>query len=280
LRQLTTRDDAEVSEAANRLLRRLAGPATAGTILQALRDATDTEASQLAYLTEVLGQPIGRHLLVQMCETEDRGERRRGFDFVQRLGSRIVPDALDLLRDTRWYVVRNMLQVLQTTGDPRMIARVRVLVRHGDPRVRLEAAKVLVRHDAAVTPDLLEPLLTDENPTVQEGVMAAVGRDRVRAAVPSLLALATRRSAFGGSRTIRLRALRCLGEIGDSSALPGLRRYFSGLGATAEEKRAAFASLAGYPPAARSELVERGLTSNDPEIRALCRRLAGEETDG
>lgn len=279
LRGLRTGRGKRPGDPLDRTLERLAGTSTAATILRVLEGADEAAASQLAYLAEVLGPPIGRHLLLEMCETDDRSERRRAFDFLQGLGPRLVPEAVELLRDPRWYVVRNMLQVLQSSPDPSMLPAVRELTRHPEPRVRLDAAKLLVRHDPALSADSIARWLDDESSAVQEGVMAAVSRDRLRKAVGPLVELATRRLPLGGARHLRLRVLHCLGEIGDPAALPRIKRFFSALGPTVEERRAAFASLAGYPAAARASLLAKGLGSRDGVIRAICRRISGEEGD-
>jgi len=42
----------------------------------------------------------------------------------------------------------------------------------------------------------------------------------------------------------------------------------------ADERAAAFRALAGVSPAARDPYVERGATSRDPAVRAICRALA------
>lgn len=279
LRELGQRSSGVRREALERILARLTGPETASIVLRSLVEGYEDRSADLAYLVEVLGPPTGHHILIEMCETEDRGVRRQAFDFVHRLGARIVPEAVELLRDSRWYVVRNMLQVLQSSADPSVLAAARRLTLHADARVRLEAAKLVLRHDASVPASAIERLLQDESPAVVEGVMAALGRERSRAAVAPLVALATRRVGFGGNRSLRIRALRCLGEIGDPGALPDLKRCFSSLGSSAEERRAAYASLAGYPAAARAALVERGLSSRDPEVRALCAELARRRPD-
>jgi hypothetical protein len=84
---------------------------------------------------------------------------------------------------------------------------------------------------------------------------------------------------LGKRRTLRIKALKALGDLGDPAVLPRLDRYFRSPLLTMvslEERRAAFRSLPLYPPEARRPYVERGLRARDPEIRRLCERLERE----
>jgi hypothetical protein len=81
---------------------------------------------------------------------------------------------------------------------------------------------------------------------------------------------------MGKRRSLRVKALKALGELADPSVLPGLERYFANSLVplvALEERRVAYRSLLSYPPEARRPLVERGLRSRDPEIRRICEAL-------
>jgi hypothetical protein len=80
----------------------------------------------------------------------------------------------------------------------------------------------------------------------------------------------------GRRRSVRLAALQALGRVGRAEALPRLARFFRerwSLFPAVAERRAAYASLEGYPPEARVGLVTLGLRSRDQEIRAISERL-------
>jgi hypothetical protein len=76
---------------------------------------------------------------------------------------------------------------------------------------------------------------------------------------------------------VRVAALHALGRIGRPEALPRLGRFLRDRWlplVSSVERRAAYESLHGYAPDARAAWVARGLRSRDPEVRALCDRLA------
>ena len=106
--------------------------------------------------------------------------------------------------------------------------------------------------------------------------MALAGNYGIKEAVDPLLAIVDGLDLMGKRRSLRVKALKALGDLGDPAVLPRLDRYFRNplLPLIAlEERRAAFRSLPMYPLEARRPYVERGLRARDPEIRRMCERL-------
>ncbi len=82
---------------------------------------------------------------------------------------------------------------------------------------------------------------------------------------------------FGRRRSMRLKALRALADLGDAAVLPRLGRFFREWPfplVSIDERRSAYRYLSSYDAAARSPWVARGEKSRDPVIRDICRGLA------
>lgn len=236
--------------------------------------ATDAELAELHELVAQIGPRLARHLLLALCEAEDRQRRRLLLEFLRRGSSDISVQARALLSDSRWYVVRNVVTLLQAIGGTEAIADLRRCLEHDDARVRIEALRALADLDRNLPRDQVARLLADPDPKVAERMAHVAGHLAAESAVEPLLAIVTPLDPFGRQRALRIKALLSLGEIGDPRVLPQIKRYFGGFGVDAvEERRAAFQSLAGYPAAARSEWVEKGRSSRDAEIRIICDRL-------
>jgi hypothetical protein len=192
----------------------------------------------------------------------------------------VVDHATLLLSDTRWFVLRNMVALLRAVGDRDTLPEVRKLARHPDLRVRLEAIKSLFQLDSDVPRNLLDEALASADPKEAEAAVVLVGNYGIAEGLEPLLALLHHSDLRGRHRSIRVSALRALGELGDPAALARLDRFFhEGWWwlVSAEERRAAFESLSGYPADARAHLVQRGQHFRDPKIRTLCTRLAQED---
>ena len=146
--------------------------------------------------------------------------------------------------------------------------------------LRLEAMKSLFALDPSVPATLLENAINDRDAKLAESAIALVGSYGIREGIEPLLKILDKSDPFGAKRSLRLRAIKALGELGDPSALPRLAKFFSDSilpWPSRSERRAAWESLAGYPAAARAEWIEQGRRSRDAEVRALSERLGAAE---
>jgi hypothetical protein len=271
--------DARLPQATRRalseFLSKLAGPQLLTTLL--LRQKSTEDAQRVKQLIARLGGAATGALLEALASEQDQSRRRRLFDLIASLGAVIVPDATRLLKDSRWYVVRNMIALLRKVGDKNSLPEVRKLSAHADLRVRLEAIKTLLASDPKLPRELLDKAIMDPDPKLAESAVVLVGEYRIQEAKDPLVSILKAWDLFGARRSLRLKTLRALADLADPAVLPRIGRFFgSGLfpPVAPEERRAAFKSLEGYPLEARRPLVERGLRSRDPQIRDLCQKLA------
>ncbi len=273
----TTTDGDELRHATYASIGRLAASETIQALIQSLYSSPPEKARAIQRLIEVLGAGARRNLLIALSEESNRSRRRRLFDFIASLGPVIAPEVINCLNDSRWYVLRNMIVLLRTVNDQTSLPEIRKLAQHRDLRVRMEAIKSLFTLDSGVPIDLLEDLIRDPDLKVSEAAVALIGSSGIREGLQPLLRILDGNDLFGSRRSLRVKAIRALGELADPAALPDLRRFFrdSILPWPAREERlAAWESLSSYPPAERAELLEIGQRSRNPYVRELCARMA------
>ena len=241
------------------------------SVLAASLGATPGPAA--VQLVRLLGPGAIRSLLQVLVQEKVRVRRRRIFDLLTALGPDVVPEATQWLMDPNWYVVRNMIALLRTVGGRSSLPTVRRLTGHPDFRVRLEALRSLLELDPATGRGYLVRAMADPDPRAATAAVELAGQHGGPAVVAPLLDVLRRWDARGRRRAVRLAALQALGRVGRPEALPRLARFFRErwvpFGSRAE-RRAAYASLQGYPPDVRASLVMRGLHSRDQEIRAVA----------
>ena len=249
-----------------------------GELIQALVDRVQSaDKDELHGLIKALGEAARRSLLVALAEENNRSKRRRLFDFIASLGPTIVKDVISFLNDTRWYVLRNMILLLRSLQDRTSLPQLRTLARHADLRVRMEAIKSLFAFDATVSSSLLDDLFKDPDAKVAETAVALVGNYGIKEGVIPLLRILEGNDLFGARRSLRVKALRALGELGDARALSHIERFFTLSKLpwpSRQERHIAWESLAHYPPEVRESLVHRGLRSSDARVRAICAQFA------
>ncbi|HVR70480.1 MAG TPA: HEAT repeat domain-containing protein, partial [Vicinamibacteria bacterium] len=273
--------DAHASAAAvqaqvDQTIGRLATAESVRAILEALHRRGAHSASLARRLLDALGASAARGFLIALAEEPDKSRRRRILDLLVSIGPVIAGPATELLGDARWYVVRNMVVLLHRVADRSALAEVRLCVAHPDLRVRLAAIKYLLAHDPEVPRDLLARAIHDPDPKMAETAVTLAGNYGIKEAVTPLLEVVADWDVFGRRRSIRVKALKALGELADPVALPRLERFFRDWLVplvSLDERRTAYRSLQTYPAEARTALVERGLRSRDEEIRRICLHL-------
>jgi len=261
---------------------RLAGRESMEAFCAALAEASEESSVAARTLIERLGAIASRHLLGLLAEADDRQMRHRLLDLLATLGPLIVRDATHLLGDSRWYVVRNMLLLLRRVGDPGSVPAVRRCAEHPDLRVRLEAIRNLFAFDEALPRELLRRALSNPDPRLAEAAIELAGERGIQEAAEPLTDLLLPWDPFGSRRSVRLKAIRALGSLGDPRTLERLRRFsqrFALPPAATEERVALYRTLGSYPQEARRAWIERGLRSKVVEIRQICAALARQESE-
>ena len=266
---------AATRRALSEFLARLAGAELLTSLL--LLPQKGGDVARVKDLIARLGSAATGALLEALASEQDQSRRRRLFNLIVSLGSVIVPDATRMLKDGRWYVVRNVIALLRRVGDKNSLPEVRKCTGNPDLRVRFEAIKTLLAFDPKPPRELLDQAILDPDPKLAEAAVVLVGQYGIQEAKDPLVSILLHWDLFGAQRSLRLKTLRALADLGDGAVLPRLGRFFrDGLlpPVALEERRAAFRSLEAYPVESRRPLVERGLKSRDPLIRDVCKRLA------
>jgi hypothetical protein len=102
------------------------------------------------------------------------------------------------------------------------------------------------------------------------------GQHGITEATDLLVEILRRWDLLGRRRSMRLKALRALADLGDPAVLPRIAHFFREWPipiVALEERRAAYRLLGSYDEAARAPYVARGERSRDAMIRDICRGL-------
>lgn len=232
-------NDQELKNIAKASLDQLAEP----ELLENLLDTIQTDQSgsdNCTYLLTRMGASAANFLMSKLSTSESRSERNLLINLIGEIG-KPARDALlfQLDRDAPWYVIRNIIQLFQTVGDPDCFDKIASFFHHQDQRVQQEVIQtlgviggtkrkkfflqelataseeikpLLIRqlgkiHDESIVIPLADQLLTSAGPPVQE-------KEPLQTAI--CLALARL-----GSK----KALPCLKQVIHTKKIPGLEDY-------------------------------------------------------
>ena len=99
----------------------------------------------LRTLVEEMGSLAVDPLLEVLADSDSRAVRRRVFDALAGMGTEVGERALTRLQDGRWFVLRNMLSLLQRLEPLPAGFDPQAFLEHKDPRVRREAFPLALR---------------------------------------------------------------------------------------------------------------------------------------
>lgn len=113
--------------------------------------------------------PTGADAVLK-CLTDEKNATTRLA--LLRLVTHIGPSALDIarkyLKDERWYVVRNMCNILTELRDPELSDHIGDLLRHSEPRVQQAAFNALVKTRSLARAAMFSLTLTEMAPVILE----------------------------------------------------------------------------------------------------------------
>lgn len=226
-------------------------------------------------LLPVVGAAAAGPLLDTLATADARAVRRAILDRLGKLREAMVPELVPRLNDPRWYVVRNLLALLDDLPVlPAGFSPARFRT-HVDPRVRRQALKLELKHPVEREHALLAALADTDAQTLHLALMAAQ-IECPPSTVPLLLRHARDESLQSEYRVL---AIKALGRSRAPEALLVLVDLTDGgrtllgrakLPAKSPELLAALQALAaGWGTDDRATAVlARAAQSTDPDVRA------------
>lgn len=271
---LASHPDASASgEVAREVIAQLVQPPA----IRALVSRHPLDVASLDALLPSLPDASCEVLLDAITSSEDRLTRRQLLDRLARAQVDIVPHLAARLGDTRWFVQRNMLWVMERLGRvPAGFDGARWMA-HRDARVRLQAVRLQLARPAG-REAAMRVALADADPRVLGTGLQALQEACPDAVVPLVVRVADEHA----DEALQVLAVRALGRSRSTAALRALLarveggRTWSGrlkLAPRSTVMLAALAALAdGWTADPRAAAVlARARASDEPEIAAAAR---------
>jgi hypothetical protein len=180
----------------------------------------------LERLVPLVGTAAAPPLLDALAVAESRGARRGLLAQLAKMGAEIAPVVVARLDDSRWYVTRNLLALLEELGSPPAGFSAAPYMRHADARVRLQAVKLQLKRPDERDEALIAGLRDQDPRTLRLALGLAVALQGCPdAAVSLLVSRATDRTLASDLRAL---AVRCLAYTKAPAALETLLQITAG----------------------------------------------------
>ncbi len=255
------------------LARELTTPAVASHLvarLGAMRN--EGERNRLIRVAAQLGREAALALADTLGEARDRFQRRVFMDALVAMGPLGLEMARDMVKDPRWFVVRNGVSVMGEIGGEEVVSHLTGPLANPDPRVRREAVLALGKLGGDDAVQLLLGMMGDPEAEVRARVCRSLGVLRVGKALKPLLATLE----SDQNEDVQVECLRALGQLGDPSAVSLIeKRAVGGVFSrpSREIRIAAYRALAGIGTPRAKESLEKAADDADTGIRTVARAL-------
>jgi hypothetical protein len=215
-------------------------------------------------------------LMDALTDETSQSIRRFILGLIAHFGEKAVPEAIRRLDDSRWFVKRNMLFILNECGSEDALKKAREFCNDENPRVSFEAVKCLLKAGDSYGARALKEFLRSKSLDVVKRAIALAGAFRVNEAVPDLIHMLKRRTLNGMDFEDKIPVVHALGQIGDPRALDALGdilssktfMYKKSLDKLKEETRN---TLKSYPHEEARDLMERaGIMHEDHKTGQLA----------
>lgn len=212
-------------------------------------------------LCEFFGEEIIPHLMDTLIEEDSLTVRKFLLDMIIRFGDKAAPEAIKHLKDSRWYVKRNMLFILGEIESRDAVSYVMPYCHHENPKVSFQAIKYLLKIKDHNGIEALKKCLKSGSKDIVEQAMIISGTFKVRDVVPDLINMLSKKVLTGADFYNKIPVVRTLGQIGDPSALYSLRGILSSRsllfkGPLRKLKEEIYSTLKNYPSEDVKDLIK------------------------
>lgn len=187
-------------------------------LLHYLETKSPQEASKIYPVLKKLGTKIAYMIIQQLCLADGLHARKSLAAALLGIGNSAIPPLVAMLKDERWYVVRNMVAILGQIGNRDMVSSLRPALYHADQRVRKETVHALVKTGGSDAESMIISLLEDPDQAIVLHAIMALGLLKSSTAVPVLVEIVSKSDFFSKQIKKKKEAMLSLGRIGDKQA--------------------------------------------------------------
>ncbi len=261
-------------DGSNALAHQLADASVVAVLVERLGEAKQPEERTRALDTSVrLASLVAPALVQALSDVPPRPARRNFLDALFRMGDTAFTQALPMLEDSRWFIVRNAVDIIGETDCPGAIERLAVTLSHPDARVRKATVMAMAKIGGSEAGMRLLSAFEDPDGDVREAAALAVGHLRVARAVRPLLELLDKER----DDELQIIVLVALGQIGDPVAVPAIEKRALGtfFSRPATNVRiAAYRALAGMGTPHATQLIRQAVHDKTPDVAAVAASLS------
>lgn len=202
------------------------------------------------------------------------------------LGENAVPVLIDLMRDSRWFIIRNICIILGSIASSEALTGLSECLHHPDTRVQKEAIRSLAQLGGQDAEAAILSILRGGDSALYPQVIASLAGMKSRMSLLELMKIVHSKDLFLKSLPLKIDTLAAIASIGDRQVVPHLvklldeRHLFAAK--RGKQLKAAIAACLGKLGDARSLPALKKLASDGGELGSVCSEAIAiiEKTEG
>ncbi len=199
----------------------------------------------------MLGAMSIERLLNRLHDTQNRVERTRIIQAITTIGRPAAKSIAErILQKGPWYYLRNLILVLGRIGTDAHLKMLCDMLEEDDPRVQREAVFAIQNIAGNRAGEMFMKYLYSVDDDVKELIISNLGAIKYRPAVAELVAMLEEKT-LGKTRKakneIRIAICKALGHMGDTDAVPALKKIIHSK---------SFLAIKAHDPAVRTAAAE------------------------
>jgi len=271
-------ENGELAALKEEVLETFQDPVFIAEVLNGVENWGKEKFEEIGELIQGVGKPFIEPLLDKLAEEEGLTLRRYYLDQLLKMSGRAKEAACARLGDSRWYFVRNLVAILEQSGDPEILVHLLKVAGFPHPKVRQRVIEAFLAFgDPAGDKLLLDDLLSRDTDTRQAAILQA-GKSRDPEVAGALMGILEKKGMSPVDATEKKAAIQALAEIEDSRVLPLFDRmlaahHFLRLSLWKMLKKEILNSLVKYRDPLAMVLIRKVASSGKSELARFAARL-------
>ena len=246
-------------------------------LLESILDAADREALEDFSSLIILLRKGAIPSIVDLLGKADQMKTRRFLcDVLVEAGKKDIDYLVSRLDDERWYLTRNLIYVLGSIGDPRVVKDLSRFIGHSQVQVRRAVFHALNAMEDPRAEQLLVHFISDADDSNRISAIKSLGRRKVKEALEPLLQILSVKEFQTKEPSEKEGIFEAVSQIGGDAAVPHMQRFLKGKWSLFRdlkfEETAGCAAVTLQKMGTRSavEALQEGSQSRNKSIREVC----------
>ncbi len=235
---------------------------------------------EIGELIQRVGKPFVEPLLDRLAEEESLTLRRYLLDQLVKMSGLAKEAACARMGDSRWYFIRNLVTILEHSGDPEVLLHLRKVAIFPHPKVRQRVIEAFQSFGDPEGDKLLLVDLKSRDAEARQSAVQQAGKSRDPEVVAELMRILGKKGMSPTDAAEKKAVIQALAEIEDSRVIPMFERmlaarHFLRLSMWNTLKKEILNSLLRYRDPLALELVRKVARSGKSELANLAARMTG-----